>query len=57
MPPEAGARSTKRGAARQATLYQPLDGAGAGNGARTVEEIRAAALSAYERLELPTWRR
>jgi Fe-S cluster assembly scaffold protein SufB len=55
--PEAGARSTKRGAARQATLYQPLDGGGAGNGARTVEEIRAAALSAYENLELPTWRR
>ena len=54
--PEAGARSTKAGAARQATLYQPLDGAGAG-GTRTVEEIRAAALSAYERLEPPTWRR
>jgi Fe-S cluster assembly protein SufD len=51
-----GARSTKAGAARQATLYQPLDGAGAG-GARTVDEIRAAALSAYERLESPTWRR
>jgi Fe-S cluster assembly scaffold protein SufB len=52
----AEARSTKQGAARAATLYQPLEGRGAGDG-RSVEEIRAAALEAYERLEPPTWRR
>jgi Fe-S cluster assembly scaffold protein SufB len=49
-------RSTKPGAAKQATLYRPLDGAGAGDW-RTVEELRAAALAAYERLDLPSWRR
>ena len=51
------ARSTKPGAARQATLYRALDGAGAGDGVRTVEELRAAALAAYEHLDLPSWRR
>jgi Fe-S cluster assembly protein SufD len=51
-----GARSTKPGAARAATLYRPLDGAGAGDG-RSVEEIRAAALAAYEQLDPPSWRR
>jgi Fe-S cluster assembly protein SufD len=51
-----GARSTKPGAARAATLYAPLDGAGAGDG-RSVEEIRAAALEAYEALDPPSWRR
>jgi Fe-S cluster assembly protein SufD len=55
--PEGGARSTKRGAARQATLYQPLAGAGAGGNGRAPDEIRAAALEAFERLELPSWRR
>ena len=55
--PEAGARSTKPGAARQATLYQPLAGAGAGANGRSPEELRAAALEAYESLELPSWRR
>ncbi|MDX6648956.1 MAG: Fe-S cluster assembly protein SufD [Solirubrobacteraceae bacterium] len=49
-------RSTKKGAARAATLYQPLEGRGAGDG-RSIEEIRAAALEAYESLEPPTWRR
>ncbi|MDQ6915057.1 MAG: SufD family Fe-S cluster assembly protein [Actinomycetota bacterium] len=53
----AEARSTKPGAAKAATLYQALDGAGAGDGVRTVEELRAAALAAYERLEPPSWRR
>jgi Fe-S cluster assembly protein SufD len=51
-----GARSTKPGAARAATLYAPLDGAGAGDG-RSVDEIRAAALAVYDRLEPPAWRR
>jgi Fe-S cluster assembly scaffold protein SufB len=55
--PEAGARSTKPGAARAATLYQPLAGAGAGANGRSPEELRAAALAAYESLELPSWRR
>jgi Fe-S cluster assembly scaffold protein SufB len=50
------ARSTKPGAAKQATLYRALDGAGAGDG-RSVDELRAAALEAYERLDLPSWRR
>jgi Fe-S cluster assembly protein SufD len=50
------ARSTKPGAAKQATLYRALDGAGAGDG-RSVDELRAAALQAYERLDLPSWRR
>src|SRR3954447_10361337 len=51
------ARSTKPGAAKQATLYRALDGAGAGDGVRTVDELRASALRAYESLDLPSWRR
>jgi Fe-S cluster assembly scaffold protein SufB len=46
----------KPGTARPATLYQPLAGAGAGDG-RSVDDLRAAALEVYERAELPTWRR
>jgi Fe-S cluster assembly protein SufD len=49
-------RSTKRGAARAATLYQALDGSGAADG-RSVEELRAAALAVYESSEMPAWRR
>jgi Fe-S cluster assembly protein SufD len=49
-------RSTKPGAARAATLYQALDGRGAGEG-RAVDELRAAALEVYEGEELPAWRR
>ena len=49
-------RSTKPGAARQATLYRPLAGAGAGNG-RGPDELRAAALAVFEAAELPSWRR
>ncbi|HEX2396912.1 MAG TPA: SufD family Fe-S cluster assembly protein [Solirubrobacteraceae bacterium] len=49
-------RSTKPGAARQATLYRPLAGAGAGNG-RAPDELRAAALAVFEAAELPAWRR
>ena len=52
-----GPDRTKPGAARQATLYQPLAGAGAGANGRSPEELRAAALEAYESLELPSWRR
>ncbi len=41
---------------REATLYHALAGAGAGDG-RSLGELREAALRAFERLELPVWRR
>ncbi|MGI8802599.1 MAG: SufB/SufD family protein [Solirubrobacteraceae bacterium] len=44
----------KRGTAREAVLYRALSGAGSSG---TLDEIRAAALVAYDRLGLPTWRR
>jgi Fe-S cluster assembly protein SufD len=46
----------KAGRHREATLYHALAGAGAGDG-RTLEQLREAARDAYERLELPVWRR
>jgi Fe-S cluster assembly protein SufD len=46
----------KPGRHREATLYRALAGAGAGDG-RSLSELRAAALEAYARLELPVWRR
>jgi Fe-S cluster assembly protein SufD len=46
----------KAGRHREASLYKALHGAGAGDG-RSLEELRAAARSAFERLELPVWRR
>jgi Fe-S cluster assembly scaffold protein SufB len=46
----------KAGRHREATLYEALHGAGAGDG-RTLAQLREAALQAYERLELPVWRR
>jgi Fe-S cluster assembly protein SufD len=46
----------KAGRHREATLYHALAGRGAGDG-RTLEELREAALRAYEELELPVWRR
>jgi Fe-S cluster assembly scaffold protein SufB len=46
----------KPGRHREASLYHALAGAGAGDG-RTLEELRAAALAAYESSELPVWRR
>ena len=46
----------KAGRHREATLYQALAGAGAGDG-RTLGELREAALQAFERAELPVWRR
>ncbi|HEV2981345.1 MAG TPA: SufD family Fe-S cluster assembly protein [Solirubrobacteraceae bacterium] len=57
-----GARATgataqaKPGRHREASLYRALDGAGAGDG-RPLSELRAEAAAAYERLELPVWRR
>lgn len=55
----AGARegvAVKPGRHREASLYHALGGAGAGDG-RTLAELRAAALEAFERSELPVWRR
>jgi Fe-S cluster assembly protein SufD len=46
----------KAGRHREATLYQALSGAGAGDG-RTLAQLREAALEAFERSELPVWRR
>jgi Fe-S cluster assembly protein SufD len=53
---EAGRPVAKPGGHREATLYRALAGAGAADG-RTLAQLREAALSAYEALELPVWRR
>jgi len=52
----ASATQVKAGSHREATLYQALAGAVAGDG-RTLAQLREAALEAYESLELPVWRR
>lgn len=54
--PGTGGVAVKAGRHREATLYQALHGAGAGDG-RSLAELREAALAAYESLELPVWRR
>lgn len=46
----------KAGRHREATLYEALHGAGAGDG-RTLAQLREAALRVYETSELPVWRR
>ncbi len=46
----------KAGRHRDATLYQALAGAGAGDG-RSLGELREAALKTFEASELPVWRR
>jgi Fe-S cluster assembly protein SufD len=46
----------KAGGHREATLYHALAGAGARDG-RSLAQLRAAAGEAFERLELPVWRR
>jgi Fe-S cluster assembly protein SufD len=48
--------AVKPGGHREATLYQALAGAGAGDG-RTLAQLRAAAADAHRTLELPVWRR
>jgi Fe-S cluster assembly protein SufD len=56
--PEAAAPTpvaAKPGAHREATLYRALNGQAAGPAG--IEDLRARAREAYERLELPTWRR
>jgi Fe-S cluster assembly scaffold protein SufB len=51
-----GHRQAKPGRHREATLYHALAGAGAGDG-RSLEQLREAALAAYDTSELPVWRR
>ncbi|HEV3047608.1 MAG TPA: SufD family Fe-S cluster assembly protein [Solirubrobacteraceae bacterium] len=51
-----GGVAVKAGRHREASLYRALHGAGAGDG-RSLAQLREAALAAYERLELPVWRR
>jgi Fe-S cluster assembly scaffold protein SufB len=46
----------KPGRHREATLYHALAGAGAGDG-RSLQQMREAALEAYDASELPVWRR
>jgi Fe-S cluster assembly protein SufD len=46
----------KAGRHREATLYQALAGAGAGDG-RSLEQLRKDAREAFEGSELPVWRR
>ncbi len=46
----------KAGRHRDATLYQALAGAGAGDG-RSLQQLREAALQSFESSELPVWRR
>jgi Fe-S cluster assembly scaffold protein SufB len=58
VPPEAVA--VKAGRHREASLYHALAGAGAGAGdgeGRSLEQLRAAARTAYDVLDLPVWRR
>ncbi len=49
--------AVKPGRHREASLYHALAGAGAGGDHRTLAELRAVALEAYEHSELPVWRR
>jgi Fe-S cluster assembly protein SufD len=53
--PEAATAQRKPGAHREATLYRALNGAGAGPA--SPDDIRARAREAFERLEMPVWRR
>jgi Fe-S cluster assembly scaffold protein SufB len=54
-----GARppSAKAGRHREASLYHALHGAGAGGEGRSLTQLREDAREAYERLDLPVWRR
>jgi Fe-S cluster assembly protein SufD len=56
-PTGATAVAVKPGRHRESTLYHALHGAGAGDGRRSLQELREAALEIYERSELPVWRR
>jgi Fe-S cluster assembly protein SufD len=52
----ATAAPMKAGRHRESSLYHALAGSGAGDG-RTLEQLREAALIAYDESELPVWRR
>ena len=48
----------KPGTSRDATLYRALNGVGANrDSGASLTELRDRARSAFERLELPVWRR
>jgi Fe-S cluster assembly protein SufD len=49
-------KEVKPGRHREATLYRALAGAGAGDG-RSLQQLRADALAAFQTLEPPVWRR
>jgi Fe-S cluster assembly scaffold protein SufB len=49
--------AVKPGRHREASLYHALAGAGAGDGRKTLPELRETALEAFEHSELPVWRR
>jgi Fe-S cluster assembly scaffold protein SufB len=49
--------AAKPGRHREATLYRPLAGAGAGGQGLGLAELRERALATYEASPLPTWRR
>ncbi|HEV2923059.1 MAG TPA: SufD family Fe-S cluster assembly protein [Solirubrobacteraceae bacterium] len=55
-PNGAAPAKVKAGRHREATLYEALAGAGAGDG-RPLKQLRADALAAFEMLEAPVWRR
>ncbi|HWG08751.1 MAG TPA: SufD family Fe-S cluster assembly protein [Solirubrobacteraceae bacterium] len=55
-PGGAAPAAMKAGRHREATLYHALHGAGAGDG-RSLAQLREAARDAFEKLELPVWRR
>ena len=55
--PPPASPAPKPGSSREATLNHALHGAGAGGDGHSLDELRAQALAAFERLELPTWRR
>ncbi len=48
---------TKPGRHREATLYRPLAGTGAGGKGFALAQLRERALAAYEASSLPVWRR
>jgi Fe-S cluster assembly protein SufD len=54
---DSGAVVVKPGRHREASLYHALAGAGAGDGTKTLGELREEARSAFEESELPVWRR
>ncbi len=55
--PDKVATPRKAGSAREAVLYRALAGTGAGDGTTGLAELRRRAQTAYDALELPTWRR